>query len=372
MDTNTTNLYEPSPRTTQVGDDLVEIAPLRFANLLMRRWRIVVLLPIAAVLGVLAVALFSARTYTARASFIPQASQSSQSQLTNIAARFGIDVGGPSTTQSPALYKTLLESSELLERVAKSEFSVPGAASHKAPLSRLLDVDEPTAARELYSTVGELRDITSVDVSTLTGVVEIRVRAESDTLSVQIARRMIDLVNEFNLRTRQEQASAERAFMQSRLDDARSQLRVSENELQSFLLRNRQYQGDPQLVFAYDRLRRDVEMKQGIYTTLAQGYEQAAIDAARDTPLITVIQQPKADPVPDSRRLVVKLLLAILMGAVVGSIGAAVVDSVGMARYRYPTDFEQFQQLRRQLWHDLMRLVRRRSRRAAPSSADRV
>jgi len=90
--------------------------------------------------------------------------------------------------------------------------------------------------------------------------------------------------------TRQSQAAAERGFTEERMAEAQEELRAAENELQRFLQNNRQFQNSPELVFQHDRLQRRVAMRQQVYTSLVQSYEQARIDEVPNTPVITVVE----------------------------------------------------------------------------------
>ena len=131
-----------------------------------------------------------------------------------------------------------------------------------------------------------------------TGVVELEVTAGNPGLAQEINQRLIDLVNEFNLRTRQSQAANERAFTERRLEEVRQELRATEDGLQSFLQRNRDYTNSPALTFQVERLQREVSMRQEVFTTLAQEFQQAKIEEVRDTPVITVVEAPSLRSVP--------------------------------------------------------------------------
>jgi uncharacterized protein involved in exopolysaccharide biosynthesis len=76
------------------------------------------------------------------------------------------------------------------------------------------------------------------------------------------------------------------------------------------------------LSFVYDRLVNNVTLRQQIYTSVAQAYEQARIDEVRDTPVITVVEAPllpaKPDPRPFFRMLVAGLLIALVVARVLG------------------------------------------------------
>jgi uncharacterized protein involved in exopolysaccharide biosynthesis len=171
---------------------------------------------------------------------------------------------------------------------------------------------------------------------------------------------MLQSVNEFNLRKRQEQASAEQAFVQARLDQARSQLRAAEDALQTFLQQNRQYAGDPALSFAHDRLRRDVDMRQVVYTSLSQAYEQASLQALRETPSIVVVQRPQVSTTPEGRGIALKGITVLALGIGLAVLVAFSFEHLTTARRKSPKEFEELAALRRSVRDDLSRSIRAR------------
>ena len=80
-------------------------------------------------------------------------------------------------------------------------------------------------------------------------------------LSRDVSRRMLELVGEFNLVTRQSRASTERAFIEDRLTEVAGELAAAEDSLEDFLRHNRRYDQSPELSFTYDRLYRQVQLR---------------------------------------------------------------------------------------------------------------
>ena len=70
----------------------------------------------------------------------------------------------------------------------------------------------------------------------------------------------------------------------------------------------------PELNFQQERLQRQVQLQQQLYTTLSQSFEQAKIEEVRDTPVITVVEPPEAPVRPDPRGLVRNAFLTIILG----------------------------------------------------------
>jgi uncharacterized protein involved in exopolysaccharide biosynthesis len=163
-------------------------------------------------------------------------------------------------------------------------------------------------------------------------------------------------VNWFNLRTRQTNASAERKFTESRMNELRGEVGVAEAAMQRFLEVNRQQYLSPALEIEKGRLERGVALAQQTYNQLAQAYEHARIDEVRDTPLITVIQQPRVPVRPDARGLVSKTILAFILTLLIGSVAAIVWQVIRWARWSRDDDAMEFNSLVADSWRDVHRL----------------
>jgi uncharacterized protein involved in exopolysaccharide biosynthesis len=149
-----------------------------------------------------------------------------------------------------------------------------------------------------------------------TGIVTLMVKARDPQLAAAIANRMHDILNSFNLERRQSQSREQARFTKERLAQAEAELRQAESAQLRFLQRNREYTGSPLLEFEHSRLRRAVDLKQEVYTSLAKGYEEARIAEVRDTPVITTIDTAVAPDRRSSPRPVLNGVIGFLMGGV--------------------------------------------------------
>lgn len=306
-----------------VPDDEISLWEV-LAVLLRRRWVIVLTMLVMGALAV-AFALLRAPSFTTAASFRPQGAEATQSQLASLANQFGVNVGGAGGELSPAFYAELLTSREILLRVATTEYEVEGETTL---LADLLEIERDTEDLRVKAVIEWLREsAASVQTGTETGIVTLEVTTEWPELSRQIAERLLAEVSRFNLETRQSQAAEERSFIESRVDNAREDLQEAEDELQQFLQSNRQFEDSPELQFQYERLQRAVSLRQQVYTTLVQSFEQARISEVRDTPVMTVLQPPFMPPGPDERRLKLFLALGLVLGAMGGTVLAFVVEA---------------------------------------------
>jgi uncharacterized protein involved in exopolysaccharide biosynthesis len=185
-------------------------------------------------------------------------------------------------------------------------------------LVQLLAIRGSTPMRQRDGAILRVSRLTSALPTLRTGVVSLRVTMPDPRLAADVNRRILELLDRWNLESRQSQAAAERRFTEQRMTEAGQELRQVENRLQEFLQRNRDYQNSPQLSFEHDRLAREIAMRQQVYTTLAQAFEQARIDEVRDTPVLSVIDAPEAPAIPDGRGVVSSAVLGAALGILLG------------------------------------------------------
>jgi uncharacterized protein involved in exopolysaccharide biosynthesis len=285
-------------------------------------WRLIVSAALVVAVLALVLGLRKPRTYTSRASFIPQ-QRELQGNLGSLAAQFGVAVQSGPPGQSPQFYADLVKTRDLLVSVLDSPYvDRLGNSPRAVRLADALKARGATPALRQDDALRKLRVMIDASVTAKTGVVSLSVRMPTSALAQQVAARVLALVNKFNLEIRQTQAAAERRFAEQRQRDAQTELRQAEDRLQQFLAQNRSYAGSSQLQFEHDRLDADVQLRRQTYSSLTQAYEQARIDEVRDTPVITVIESPDFPARPDARGLASRVELGLIAGAMLGGLAA--------------------------------------------------
>jgi uncharacterized protein involved in exopolysaccharide biosynthesis len=274
------------------------------------------------------------RMYSATAGFIPQATQPG-SNLAGFAAQFGIDVGARQPGQSPEFYAEYVSSRPVLRRAVESKYVFrSGGATREIDLVEFYETAGASRREQIEAAVDELQRNLSVGISRQSGVVRLELRARNAWMSRQILSRLIELVNEFNVETRQSQAALERQFIEARLRETEAELRRSENALQIFLQRNRQFQNSPAFAFEHERLERDMRLRGELYASVMQAYEQARVQEVRNTPVVTVVERPEVPTRPVPRRLGAGIVLGLVMGLVFGAIAAFTVELAPLLPWR--------------------------------------
>jgi len=332
-----TDANPPSPRTTPAGggpaassarppvDD--EISLWEVLAVLLRRRGTIVVTTLLVAGAAAAYAQFRAVTYSTAASFRPQGSQQSGGQLMALASQFGVSIpGGAAEEASPAFYAELLTSRELLHRAGTRSYEVEGHGT--VLLKDLLEIEKDTEPEREEEVFEWLRDeAVSVSTGRETGTVTLTVQTEWPDLSLAIAQQLLSELSRFNLDTRQSQAASEREFIESRVEQARADLKTAEDSLRLFLESNRQWENSPLLRFRQEAMMREVTLRSSVLTTLIQSYIEARISEVRDTPVITVLQEPYFPPRYDPRRRVLFGLLGIVLGGMLGVVLAFLVEA---------------------------------------------
>jgi len=279
--------------TSHNGERREESVLLPAMEVLLRRWRLLVLIPAVLVALVVARALIGPGKWVSTSQFTPQSQRMpAPSALMGIAAQLG-SFGNLGNSESIDFYAALVRSREILEQIAQTEYPDPTSSKgERRNLIALYDLAGKNPREQLNRAVKRLEDDIDVGTDPRSNLVTVSVTAPSPVLAEQIHARLLALVTEFNMQRRQSGAHAEREFVEKRLAVAANELEDAEGELRRFDEANRR-SDVPSLALARARLARRVEQRSSLYTTLSTSYEQARMEEVRNTPVITIIEHPE-------------------------------------------------------------------------------
>jgi len=260
-------------------------------------------------------------SYTVTVAFTPQGAGSSSglAGLSGLAAQFGVAVPNLSAGPTPDLYVALLTTPQFLLPAIQTRYVFrDGGIRQSATYVDLYDIEGDTPGREYDKALTKLIGQMSVSANDVTGVVTVAVTTKWPGLSTLMAQKFLQMVDSFNLATRQQQAQELEVFTTRRLAQTQAELTATEDSLARFLAANKDFSRSPYLELEQSRLQRDISFKQAVYTTLVQTYEQSRIDAVRNTPSIVVVQPALMPLVPDPKHGKIKLAVALVFGGVLG------------------------------------------------------
>ena len=257
-----------------------------------------------------------------------------------------MSLGGVGRERTPEFYADLVTSDEILRQTVVGKYSFD-ESDEEGDLTAYYEIEEDTSEKEIERAVERLKKDLSVSTDRETRIVSFSVTTSKATVSQQVAAHILELVNTFDLITRQSQAGAERTFAGERLAELTGELRDAEDSLEVFLVGNRDFSNSPVLTFEHDRLQRIVGMRQEVVTSIAQAFERARIEEVRNTPVITMIESPRVPAFRDSKGRILIVLLGIVAGAMVGGLLGFVKD-YSQARNRGAADLEELSSLWRE------------------------
>lgn len=304
--------------TEPIARDDGTISLFAFGTAVMRnRWRIARWMFGIGFLAALTV-INTPRLYKGNVSFVPQsASDPGRSGLASIAGQFGVSMstGDPS---SPDFYVKLVKSRVLLLPIIHDTIAVRELGGKRMAVMDLLGVGPGDPRSREDDAMDRMRAVVSAGISKPTGVVEVSVTTRWPSASLALTRAILDGINIFNERRRQNQAGGERRFAEERMEVARDELRVAEGRFEDFMRNNVDIGRSPSLALQRDRIQREVGQKQAVVTTLTQAYEEARLREVRDTPVITVFEEPWVPTTAEPRGRIKRAALGMFLGAVIG------------------------------------------------------
>lgn len=334
------------------------IGVLELVNASLKRWKLLVVLPfLMGVLGVV-LALLLPKHWAASAAFVPESrSGSLPSSVASLAGQFGLSIGDDAS-QSPNFYADVLQSREILEEVVGGTY--PLARGDSVELLEFLEASGTTARAQIESAARRLKSATLVTVDPRTNIVRVRVEQKDPVLAAAVANRYVEAIHRFNQTTRRSQARARRVFAEQRIGEAQTELQQAEDALQAWLMRNRSYEGYPELESQHARLQRRVTLRQEVYLSLFREFENARLEEVNDTPVITVVESA----VPPARRSrpkrTVLVLMMTVLGGLVGLSAALAAEYLSRLPRSDEAAYDEFRRLSGAFRTDLSRALRRR------------
>jgi uncharacterized protein involved in exopolysaccharide biosynthesis len=160
-------------------------------------------------------------------------------------------------------------------------------------------------------------------------------------------------LDHFSTRVREirtEKVSERLQFVEGRFEEAEKELEAAEDDLAQFLERN-QNPTTATLQFRRDRLQRQVSFKEQLYSELQSQLTQTRLDLQRQQPVVTVVEEPMPPMSRTSPQRTFIVLIALLVGGVVG-VGAAFVKAFLENAENRDDEREKIEEIREALTKD--------------------
>jgi len=278
------------------------------------------------------------RKYKAELSLTPVVSTKSGSALGGIAALAGATLS-TGYQLTPARMVELLKSRTVLAGVGKSP--IPGHGSERV-IDRFLDThytqnDDEDIQNHLA------RDI-DVETNKETGTISVAVVHKDSALARLIASRVVDSASQIFVRTSKAQAQQLRMAQDNRVGIAKSDLAAAQERSREFKFSNRATPSFSVASVEGDRLSREVDIAQQVYSQAVADQQQAYAHELEETPTV-VVQDPLPPVLPKVRkRIIMKTAIAGIVSFVVLCLGVLLFDLTRGRLSRSDPESDRFRQ----------------------------
>ena len=135
---------------------------------------------------------------------------------------------------------------------------------------------------------------------------------KENEVAYQIAKSIMENLNQFTIDTIQNSASEKRIYLEKRLIEVKSEILSSEKILNIFLNDNKDFLGSPKLQIEYNKLKTDVDINYQIMTQLVLEIELLKSSELKDNTQLVVLESPNISEFRSNTLLVLFLKNIIL------------------------------------------------------------
>jgi uncharacterized protein involved in exopolysaccharide biosynthesis len=266
----------------------------------------------------------------------------------------GINIGGAPAGLTPEAFPSVLQSREVQLAVAKDTFFFPdveermtfieyanqpptilelvldytihlpwtikasiGEAASDQPSSVPSTTSDRQFTKDEFDALEMISEMVTTSVDDESGLMSLSVTADGSQLASDMANSFVEHLTRRIRQIRTKKTRERLNFVQDRFKNAEGELRAAEENLARFLERNQ----DPTtatLRFQRDRLQRQVQFKEQLYSELQGQLTQARLDLQRRQPVVTVVEEPVAPVRHSSPQRTRIVLLCFAAGSVLG------------------------------------------------------
>lgn len=226
----------------------------------------------------------------------------------------------------PSLYTTVLKYTLRLPWTLKSVLS--RTITQSPDRTREKEAEGMVFTEEEENAVLAVGGMVDASLNQENGLMNVTVTSKGPKLSASLTKSFLDHLTTRIREIRTEKVRERLDFVEGRFQEVEKELGRAEERLAQFLERNQ----DPTtatLQFKRDRLRRQVNFKEQLYSELQSQLTQTRLDLQRRKPVVTVVENPVPPMQPSGPNRTLIVLSAMILGAVIGLGGAFAKSSFG-------------------------------------------
>ncbi len=290
---------------------------------LLAHWRVFGVLMAACVLVAAVIFFLRVPTYSTEVTILPRGGSGGSGILGRLA---GVSDLMPDTDANlEELYGKIVISDTILDSLVVLPWraSAGGPALSLAELLVLSDEGTADPDQQMIRVKNRLRsEIIRFHRDFQSGFMVLTVRVKKYPLLAQdLANRIADQLNLFNITFRTRKSSEKRKFIECRLQEVQESLNRATQKMADFQERNRNFGSSPFLQLEYGDLEREVRAQEAIWVELKRQLEMVKIDESRQTLAVDVLDRATLPSGPAGPGLVMYLFF----GAVIGFLMALLV-----------------------------------------------
>jgi uncharacterized protein involved in exopolysaccharide biosynthesis len=224
--------------------------------------------------------------------------------LQQLASSVGITAGVTSPSQ---LYPNIILSETILRPIIYHKYKTEKYDT-LVNLIQFWEFDDEDENLNYEDCLEKLREkVISIDVDKETFVMTVTVETTEPKLSADIANNITSQLDSYQRYFRSTNASEQRKFLESRIEEVKKDLTTAEEALKNFREKNRKIVDSPELLLEQTRLQRDVELNSTMFIELKKQYELAKLEEIKNTPVVQVLDtaRPAAEKSSPKRTILV-------------------------------------------------------------------
>lgn len=219
----------------------------------------------------------------------PNSDQGLASGLSNIASLVGVSLNEKPLSE---LLPSIVVSEAVLSEVIYHRFYSEG---HEKQITLLeyWELNEDSAALNYEKALILFRENLEVNFDRRTNIITFSILMKEPQLAADVINVTTASLDKFLRLRRISNATEQRKWIESRITEVKTDLKMSEDALKEFREKNRRIDGSPQLRLEQQRMLRDVEINSALFIELKKQLEFAKIEEIKNVPIVTIMDSAR-------------------------------------------------------------------------------
>jgi uncharacterized protein involved in exopolysaccharide biosynthesis len=236
--------------------------------------------------------------------------------LGGLASQLGLNMGATQEADlsSPSLFPDLLKSRMFAERILKKEFyflSFGESFSLDEILNESFNSKNSNSNINLEKAIAKFRQ--SVSLESSGGLSQLSVVAVEPELAKEINSAVLNELQILSKIYKSQKIKEKINFIENRINQVRTELEKSEQDLKIFRQQNQQLTS-PSLLLQLEQITREKEIQKGIFLTLKQQFELAKIEEIQEASVVQVLDLPNIPLYPINKNIKLALFFGLFFG----------------------------------------------------------